>query len=238
MTTPKLSRLILLFTLPFLVGCFAIADFEIKNEFDTDASTDADVDSDSDIDRDSGDALDAEADSDVRIDADSDRCGDGVCRDGETVETCEVDCPSQCGDGLCTHDERFATCCRDCESECGDRICSSDEAASGSCDQDCLTRWVRICAGSFVMGSPVSEVDRRTDEEQHVVTLTRDFAILSTEVTQQEYIDVIGEIPFDFPGCSNCPAETVSWHDAARYCNGIEETISRMSLLSIGRIPR
>ncbi|MCP4545964.1 MAG: formylglycine-generating enzyme family protein [bacterium] len=48
--------------------------------------------------------------------------------------------------------------------------------------------FVLIPAGSFTMGSPLDELGRHPDEQQHEVTLTRSFYVQTTEVTNQQYV--------------------------------------------------
>ena len=48
--------------------------------------------------------------------------------------------------------------------------------------------FVRICPGTFMMGSPSSEPDRGTDETLHEVTLTAEFWIGKYEVTNEQYL--------------------------------------------------
>jgi formylglycine-generating enzyme required for sulfatase activity len=74
-----------------------------------------------------------------------------------------------------------------------------------------------IPAGTFTMGSPLDELGRYSDETQHEVTLTQSFFIQTTEVTQQQWYDVMGSNPSSFSGCSDCPVETVSWYDAQNF---------------------
>jgi sulfatase modifying factor 1 len=45
-----------------------------------------------------------------------------------------------------------------------------------------------------------------------------DFYIGRYEVTQKEWIEVMGSIPSEFKG-DNLPVETVSWYDCVEYCN-------------------
>jgi len=49
----------------------------------------------------------------------------------------------------------------------------------------------RIPAGSFMMGSPQNEADRREDEVQHEVTISRPFYMGVYEVIQKEYYDIM-----------------------------------------------
>src|ERR1051326_3287320 len=81
------------------------------------------------------------------------------------------------------------------------------------------TNMVLINAGSFVMGSPVTETDRFGDEgPQTVVTITRAFYLAARPVTQGEYRSVTGVNPSSFTGDTNLPVEHVSWSDATNYC--------------------
>jgi formylglycine-generating enzyme required for sulfatase activity len=50
--------------------------------------------------------------------------------------------------------------------------------------------FVLIPAGSFTMGSPTTEPGRNTDETQHQVTLTHGIYVQTTEVTNQQYMDM------------------------------------------------
>ena len=68
------------------------------------------------------------------------------------------------------------------------------------------------------MGSPATEKQRILDETQHTVTLTKDFYMSKYEVTQREYMAVMGNNPSRFTGELNRPVEQVSWNDAMSYC--------------------
>ena len=83
--------------------------------------------------------------------------------------------------------------------------------------------WVTIKAGSFKMGSPLSEKCRyKTEPVQVPVTLTRSFLMQTTEVTQAQYKAVLKQSPSSFSGCGGaCPVEMVSWHEAVAYCNAL-----------------
>jgi formylglycine-generating enzyme required for sulfatase activity len=79
-----------------------------------------------------------------------------------------------------------------------------------------------IPAGTFTMGSPLTEPDRVPDEVQHTVTITRDYWLKETEVTQGEWQALMGNNPSYFPGCgADCPVEQVSWYDAVDYVNAL-----------------
>jgi len=51
--------------------------------------------------------------------------------------------------------------------------------------------YVKIPAGSFVMGSPVSEPERDDDETQHQVTLTRALLVQEIEATNRQVVEVL-----------------------------------------------
>jgi hypothetical protein len=57
------------------------------------------------------------------------------------------------------------------------------------------------------------------------VTLTNDFYIGETEVTQGEYEAMMGTNPSDFSGCGlDCPVESVSWHMSVAFANAVSDS--------------
>ena len=96
-----------------------------------------------------------------------------------------------------------------------------------------MATFAPVKAGTFLMGSPSDEVDRDVDEFQHEVTLTQDFEIQTTEVTQLQYFLVMGYNPSYFKKekycsgehqvingeelCPNHPVERVSWDDVQAF---------------------
>ncbi|MCL2742328.1 MAG: formylglycine-generating enzyme family protein [Planctomycetaceae bacterium] len=79
---------------------------------------------------------------------------------------------------------------------------------------DYAFRWCP--AGTFLMGSPQNEADRRDTENQHRVTLSSGFWMLETEVTQGMWASVMGNNPSYFKGIK-LPVEQVSWDDCQEY---------------------
>jgi len=56
----------------------------------------------------------------------------------------------------------------------------------------------------------------------HEVTLTHAFEITTTEVTQSQFLSVLGYNPARNADCGpDCPVERVTWFEAAAYCNAL-----------------
>ena len=82
---------------------------------------------------------------------------------------------------------------------------------------------VRLPAGSFTMGSPDGEAGRQADEGPPTrVTLTHDFYLGATAVTQGQYRAVTGSNPSEFKGDS-FPVDSVSWEDAMAFCKKLTD---------------
>ena len=80
--------------------------------------------------------------------------------------------------------------------------------------------FVMIPAGEFTRGSPGSEPERREDEAQHTVAITRPFLMKTTEVTQREWRHLMATNPSRVGSCGGeCPVENVNWWEALAYCN-------------------
>ena len=120
----------------------------------------------------------------------------------------------------------------------GQGPCPADHEATGSSGDEPLVperlgmEFVTFEPGSFTMGSPEDETDRRIDEGPVPVTLTRPFAIATTEVAQSQWFAVTKRNPsyFKLPEdcanhrvirrvgiCPDLPVESVSWNDVQRF---------------------
>ena len=73
------------------------------------------------------------------------------------------------------------------------------------------------------MGSPKEEKERRDDEIQHKVTLTKGFYMGVQLVTQEQWQEVMGNNPSKFKGEKNLPVETVSWDDCQEFIKKLRE---------------
>jgi formylglycine-generating enzyme required for sulfatase activity len=100
-----------------------------------------------------------------------------------------------------------------------------------------LLNMVAIPDGSFSMGSPETEPDRRDSESpQHSVTL-QSFFMGMFPVTQAQWRAVATHLPKSkidlnpepshFKGDDNCPVEQVSWFDAVEFCDRLSAKTER-----------
>ncbi|MEM8612526.1 MAG: SUMF1/EgtB/PvdO family nonheme iron enzyme [Cyanobacteria bacterium P01_H01_bin.105] len=79
---------------------------------------------------------------------------------------------------------------------------------------------VYISAGTFPMGSP-EEKGKDRERPQHKVTVP-EFWMGKYPVTQAQYKVASGKNPSKFKD-DNCPVETVSWHDAVKFCEQVSQ---------------
>ena len=83
--------------------------------------------------------------------------------------------------------------------------------------------WIQIPAGTFTMGSPVSEISRSDNETQHQVTLSS-FKMSKNEITFAQYDIFCEKTGREKPndngwGRGNRPVINVSWEDATAFAN-------------------
>jgi formylglycine-generating enzyme required for sulfatase activity len=90
---------------------------------------------------------------------------------------------------------------------------------------------VPIPAGAFQMGSSDREPGRNNNEGQVDVTISKPFLISDTEVTQQQWTEVMGNAPWE-GAVSNSfakkgarfPAVGISWDDAVAFCKELTDS--------------
>ena len=96
---------------------------------------------------------------------------------------------------------------------------------------------IRIPNGRFLMGSPTEEFGRESDERQHWVTLSHDFYLGETEITQGQWKAIMrGKLakqdkkdltnPSYFQS-DDRPVEQVSWNDAMQFCEELNKRFSQ-----------
>jgi formylglycine-generating enzyme len=89
---------------------------------------------------------------------------------------------------------------------------------------------IRLCwcpAGRFLMGSPPSEPERRPDEDQVMVTLTRGFWMAKYEATQGQWKRVAGKLPgpltAQLPAGDDYPVGNVNFAEAEAFCRQLTQ---------------
>ena len=90
----------------------------------------------------------------------------------------------------------------------------------------------RIVAGTFTMGSPLEQEDRDKDEGPVSVEIGKSFDIMRREMTQKQWVEVMGSNPSFFSTNKHCnnhvvkngvgmcpshPVESVSWHEVQQF---------------------
>jgi len=116
-----------------------------------------------------------------------------------------------------------------CPTDTSLRFCSPRPALTDGVD----VPFQFVPAGAFQMGSPVSELGRVTDENQGLVTLTQNYFVSRTEVTQAQWTALsagtnpacnqAGNISCNFTANANpqAPVEYLDWYSAVGFANAM-----------------
>jgi len=85
--------------------------------------------------------------------------------------------------------------------------------------------------GTFLMGSPANEPERRPGEDQVEVTLTHGFWIAKFEATQGQWKRIVGELPgeltAELPAGDDYPVGNVNFAEAEAFCTKLTELAHR-----------
>jgi formylglycine-generating enzyme required for sulfatase activity len=115
---------------------------------------------------------------------------------------------------------------------------ASDDKPPAGLDSFCGSRagdereiaGIKLCwcpPGRFIMGSPRDEPERRPDEDQVEVTLTRGFWIGKYEVTQGQWKRIIGTLPgeltAELPEGDDFPLGNVNFAETEEFCRKLTE---------------
>jgi formylglycine-generating enzyme required for sulfatase activity len=235
-------------SLLWLVGCTLISDAAIDEKFeergvDTGTKTSTDSGKDtiagtdtstvrSDSDNDGVPASDDCDDNDPELGTiTSDHDCDGAiaaqdCDDYDATSTTvasDGDCDGVLAVADCDDADAMSTIVSDdgdCDAVRTADDCDDTDVAAGPtyAGSGCM---MRVSAGLFDVGCTAGQTNCDGDESPVMaVTLTSDFFIGRTEVTQAEYETLMGYNPSYFSSCGpTCPVETVSWHMAAAFAN-------------------
>ncbi len=87
-----------------------------------------------------------------------------------------------------------------------------------------------VKAGTFTMGATAEQIDEASHNEfpAHQVTITYDFYIGQTEVTQELWLAVMGRNPSEFQGDLQRPVENVTRFDCAIFVDKLTELTGRV----------
>ena len=92
--------------------------------------------------------------------------------------------------------------------------------------------FVLVPGGTFKMGSPQDEPDRKRNEIEHQVTITRPFYMQTTEVTVKQWRAIMGKrFFFRKKGTDHMPVVKVSWQDCIDFIeklNALNEGVYRL----------
>ncbi|MDP2311098.1 MAG: MopE-related protein [Pseudomonadota bacterium] len=155
---------------------------------------------------------------------DSDRDGYGTTT---VIDSDDLDCADAGESGVVT----------DCDDASASDYPGAAEVCDDGIDQDCdllddvcpgtVTTldgidFIRVAASTFDMGCTPGQSSCADDETLHTVTLTQDYYVSETEVTQAQFEETMGYNPSYFTGCGvDCPVEGVSWYESAAYANAL-----------------
>ena len=142
---------------------------------------------------------------------------DGDCDGWLTADDCDDTDATLERDDL--DGDGYSTCDGDCDdNDATVLLCPITHPGGGT--------MIFIAAGTFDMGCTSAQLATSACEDgespAHSVTLTHDFFIGETEVTQAEYVAVIGSNPSALSSCGDdCPVENLTWHAMAEYANAL-----------------
>lgn len=164
-------------------------------------------------------------------------CGDGFVREG--VEECDdqnedendgclTSCRlASCGDGYILADEEA---CDDANESPFDGCHQCQILAGFTCagqPSQCvelLEGFVLIEAGRFAMGChPEDQQCADPERPQHEVSISSNFYLQATEVTQEQWDSLMPHNPSGRSDCPRCPVENVTQSDTLPFCNALSD---------------
>ena len=85
-------------------------------------------------------------------------------------------------------------------------------------------KFAKIPAGKFMMGVPKDAPDReKQDEDEHEVTIVKDFWMGATEVTQAQYQSLMGDNPSKSGSDPQFPVDAVTPKQVEEFCKKLSE---------------
>jgi hypothetical protein len=96
-------------------------------------------------------------------------------------------------------------------------------------------RLIPVTPGSFIMGSPQQEAGREYWEGEREVTLSHEFYLGATPVTQRQYERVMPGAPRQVahhPFVADAPVDSVRWQSATEFCTKLTQIDRDAGILS------
>jgi len=130
-----------------------------------------------------------------------------------------------------------------CNGDDDDSAGDDDSADDDDSGPDCLSTTtvqdidlIHICGGSFDMGCTAEQSSCGADESPvHTVTLSRDFWLGRTEVTQEQWQALIGNNPSHHSSCGlDCPVENLNWYEALAFANAVSAAAGLPECFELG----
>lgn len=103
------------------------------------------------------------------------------------------------------------------------------------------SKFIQLPAGTFFMGSPTDERGHQHDEKRYQVELSQSFFIMSHEVTQRQWMNIMDENPSEFKEefhcpdtfekikdkntCPEHPVDTVSFEDVEKFLKKLNKLV-------------
>jgi len=107
---------------------------------------------------------------------------------------------------------------------------AAEDFAGAKAEANARSRESKLCwcpPGTFLMGSPANEPDRRPDETQVKVTLSRGFWTAKFETTQGDWKRVAGRLPAaptaELPEGDALPVGNVNFAEAEGFCRKLTD---------------
>ena len=101
-----------------------------------------------------------------------------------------------------------------------------------------------VPSGTFQMGCPANSTKECADDSRpHEVTITYNFYMMQSEISQALYTRVLNKSPSEFLICAGCekdcddvcPVEQISWYDALYFANALSELEGREPCYTISK---
>ena len=109
----------------------------------------------------------------------------------------------------------------------GSGACIVSVATSLAVSANFASEYSLLVPDLFTMGSTLSERGRDVNEgPQRTIDFSSAFWLKTTEVTQAEWLSVMGTNPSGNSVCATCPVETIDWEDAAIFTNRLSDSES------------